>query len=100
MPPPARNLLRIAGIKRRARALGINKIDAAATGGLLVFGERSRADPVALAEMVQDPRRGCRLQGSHRLQFRADLSRLDSRFSAVENLLDTLATGSESAMTA
>jgi transcription-repair coupling factor (superfamily II helicase) len=100
LPAPARNLLRIAGIKRRARALGINKIDAAATGGLLVFGEDSRADPVALAELVQDPRRGCRLQGSHRLQFRADLSRLDSRFSAVENLLDTLATGSESAMTA
>jgi transcription-repair coupling factor (superfamily II helicase) len=100
LPPPARNLLRIAGIKRRARALGVDKLDAAAAGGFLVFGEHSRADPVVLIELVQDAGRGYRLQGSHRLQFRADLSRLESRFSAIEELLDTLAAGSERKITA
>ncbi len=100
LPPPARNLLRIAGIKQRARALGIDKLDAAAEGGFLVFGEESRADPVALVGLVQDASRGYRLQGSHRLQFRADLSRLETRFSAVEELLDTLTAGTESAMSA
>jgi transcription-repair coupling factor (superfamily II helicase) len=100
LPPPARNLMRIAGIKQRARSLGIDKLDAGAEGGFLVFGEESRADPVALVELVQDTSRGYRLHGSHRLQFRADLSRLESRFSAVEELLDSLTAGSESAMTA
>ncbi|MFQ5609587.1 MAG: TRCF domain-containing protein, partial [Woeseiaceae bacterium] len=91
LPDAARNLVRIAGIKRHAQALGIEKIDAADGGGYLVFGADSRIDPVELVRLVQNDAGTYRLQGSHRLQFRQDLENLDTRFAAIEKLLERLA---------
>jgi transcription-repair coupling factor (superfamily II helicase) len=90
LPAPAKNLMRIAGIKQRAFALGIEKIDAAEGGGYLVFGAESRIDPVALVQLVQNDSQTYRLQGSHRLRFRQDLSILEQRFAAIETLLERL----------
>jgi len=91
LPDSARNLMRIAAIKKSATALGIEKIDAADAGGYLVFGPESHIDPVALVQLVQNDSRKYRLQGSHRLQIRDDLSDLEVRFSTIENLLRDLA---------
>ena len=82
--------MRIAALKKRATALGIEKIDAADTGGYLVFGDDSRIDPVALVKLVQNDSRCYRLQGSHRLSFRLDLQDVEARFRAIENLMDRL----------
>ena len=90
LPDAAKNLLRIAAIKRQAIAAGIEKIDAADGGGYIVFGPDSRIDPVELVKLVQNDDRTYRLQGSHRLQFRMDLSQLERRFSTIEKLLDRL----------
>ncbi len=90
LPPPARNLLRIAALKQQAGGLGIVKIDAAAGGGYLTFGDDSRIDPVALVQLVQNDGQTYALKGSHRLRFRMDLSDADGRFGAVENLLNAL----------
>ena len=95
LPDTAKNLLRISGIKRRAAKLGIEKIDAADAGGYLVFGAESRIDPVELVRLVQNDDRTYRLQGSHKLQFRQDLSKLERRFAAVETLLERLAIKTE-----
>ncbi|MBT8102130.1 MAG: transcription-repair coupling factor [Gammaproteobacteria bacterium] len=91
LPDSARNLMRIAAIKQSAAALGIEKIDAADGGGYLVFGSESHIDPVALVQLVQNDSRKFRLQGSHRLQIRDDLSDLEARFVIIENLLRDLA---------
>ncbi len=91
LPDSAKNLMRIAAIKKSAAALGIEKIDAADGGGYLVFGSQSNIDPVALVRLVQNDSRKYRLQGSHRLQFRDDLSELESRYAAIEKLLRELA---------
>ena len=91
LPEPARNLMRIAAIKQRAAALGIEKIDAADGGGYLVFAAESRIDPVGLVQLVQNDDRTFRLQGSHRLRFQQDLSILEQRFTAIEKLLEQLA---------
>jgi transcription-repair coupling factor (superfamily II helicase) len=91
LPAAAKNLLRIASIKQTAAALGIEKIDSAAGGGYLVFGPQSHIDPVALVQLVQNDNRTYKLQGSHRLQFRQDLTIIDQRFDAIEKLLDRLA---------
>jgi transcription-repair coupling factor (superfamily II helicase) len=91
LPTPARNLMRIAGIKQQATTLGIEKIDAADGGGYLNFGAESRIDPVALVQLVQNDNRSYRLQGSHRLRFKQDLSILEQRFAAIEKLLGQLA---------
>ena len=90
LPDSARNLMRIAAIKKSAASLGIEKIDAADNGGYLVFGSESHIDPVALVQLVQNDSPRYRLQGSHRLQIRDDLSELDTRFSTIENLLRDL----------
>lgn len=91
LPEPAKNLIRIAAIKRSAAALGIEKIDAADKGGFLIFGAKSHIDPVALVQLVQNSAQTYKLQGSHRLQFRGDYDDLTHRFSAVEDLLQRLA---------
>jgi transcription-repair coupling factor (superfamily II helicase) len=91
LPTPARNLMRIAAIKQQALSLGIEKIDAADGGGFLNFGAESRIDPVALVQLVQNDSRGYRLQGSHRLRFKQDLSILEQRFAEIEKLLGQLA---------
>jgi transcription-repair coupling factor (superfamily II helicase) len=91
LPDAARNLMRVAALKQRAAALGIDKIDAADAGGYLVFGDDSRIDPVELVQLVQNDSRSYRLQGSHRLSFRLDLKDVEARFKAVEQLIDKLA---------
>ena len=91
LPEPARNLLRIAGIKQRAAALGIDKIDVADGGGYLTFGKDSTIDALALVSLVQGDSHTFRLQGSHRLRFSRGLADLEERFAFIENLLENLA---------
>jgi transcription-repair coupling factor (superfamily II helicase) len=91
LPDAAQNLMRIAAIKQLAATLGIEKIDAAAQGGYLVFAADSNIDPVALVQLVQNKGDVYRLKGSHRLQFRQDLGDLGKRFENIETLLTTLA---------
>jgi transcription-repair coupling factor (superfamily II helicase) len=77
LPDATKNLLRMAALRKQAAKLGVEKIDAADTGGYLVFGPTSRVDP--------------RLQGSNRLRVDEDLSNLERRFATIENLLGQLA---------
>ena len=96
LPQATRNLVRIAGIKRDALALGIEKIDAADAGGYILFGDNSAIDPVELVKIVQNGADSYRLQGSHRLSFRLDLADAEARFRAIEDLLQKLAVKPES----
>jgi len=91
LPDSARNLIRIAAMKKAATALGIEKIDASESGGYILFGSESRIDPVALVQLVQNNSHNYRLKGSHRLQIRDDLPDTESRFSRLEGLLRQLA---------
>ena len=91
LPEGARNLMRIAAIKKSATRLGIEKIDVADAGGYFVFGPDSHVDPLALIQLVQSESQNYRLQGSHRLQIREELDDIDKRFATIENLLDQLA---------
>ena len=92
LPPAAKSLMHIAQIKQRAKSLGIEKIDAADAGGYLVFGPDSNIDPVSLIQLVQNNSTVYRLQGSHRLRFHQDLGDPQTRFEAVEKLLEALKT--------
>jgi transcription-repair coupling factor (superfamily II helicase) len=91
LPDATKNLVRLAAIKKRATQLGIEKIDAADKGGYIVFGQDSRIDPLALIRLVQDDSRQFRLQGSHKLQIRAELDDIEKRFVTIEDLLERLA---------
>ncbi len=100
LPEAAKYLLQIASIKQQAAALGIAKIDASDAGGFVVFGPHSHIDPVALVQLVQNNSQTYKLQGSHRLQFRQDLSDLESRFQSVEDLLRKLSIKDQNAKSA
>lgn len=94
LPRVAKNFMRIAAMKLDAAVLGIEKIDASASGGFLQFGKEAAVDPVALVQLVQGDERVYRLQGADRLQFRLAMPEDDDRFTVVEELLGKLASGS------
>ncbi len=93
LPPAAKNLMRIAEIKLRASALGIEKIDVADAGGYLLFGDRTDIDPTTIVSLVQNEGHTYRMRGAHRLQFSGELSDLNARIAALNALLDRLETG-------
>jgi transcription-repair coupling factor (superfamily II helicase) len=90
LPPPAKNLFRIAEIKQRAKALGIRKIDVGPGGGSLVFDAETQVDPGVLIRFVQQHSRTHRLEGGSKLRFTLNLEQDEQRFVAVESLLDAL----------
>ncbi len=94
LPDPAKALMRIASLKRKAESLGVEKIDAADSGGYMLFGDKATIDPVALVKLVQGDSRQYRLQGTHRLNFKVDLSDVGERFDKVESLLNRLTANS------
>jgi transcription-repair coupling factor (superfamily II helicase) len=96
LPEAAKNMIRNAGIKHKAAALGIEKIDVAAKGGYLDFGSESAVDPLVLVKLVQNVGRIYKLQGAQRLQFRTELEDIDKRYAFIEDLM-TLLTGNNDA---
>jgi transcription-repair coupling factor (superfamily II helicase) len=91
LPAAAKDFMRIAAIKLDASGLGIEKIDAARAGGYVVFGKRTRVDPVAIVQLVQNDSQTYRMQGAERLQFRLEMADDNDRFAFVEQLLQNLA---------
>jgi transcription-repair coupling factor (mfd) len=90
LPPPAKNLFRIAEIKQRARAMGLRKIDVGPGGGSVTFDADTRVEPATLIRFVQQHSRTHRLEGGIKLKFTLNLEKDEERFKAVEQLLDAL----------
>ena len=90
LPTPARNLYRVAGLKIRARALGIRKLDAGPLGGYLLFDDANTVDPQAVIRLVQRSPRAYRLDGPLKLRFTWRADNEADRFRLVENLVDAL----------
>lgn len=90
LPEAGKNLLRNAGIKHKAAALGIEKIDVAAKGGYLDFGSESAVDPLVLVKLVQNVGRIYKLQGAQRLKFHTELDDIDRRYAFIEDLMTLL----------
>jgi transcription-repair coupling factor (superfamily II helicase) len=90
LPPPAKNLFRIAEFKQSARTLGLRKIDVGPGGGSVTFESDTKVEPAALIRFVQRNARTHRLEGGSRLRFTLKLEQDELRFSAVEQLLAEL----------
>jgi transcription-repair coupling factor (superfamily II helicase) len=91
LPPPAKNLFRIAEFKQAARVLGLRKIDVGPGGGSVTFEPDTRVDPGTLIRYVQQHSRTHRLDGGTKLRFTLQLDQDERRFEAVQLLLDALA---------
>jgi transcription-repair coupling factor (superfamily II helicase) len=91
LPPPAKNLFRIAELKQAARALGLRKIDVGPGGGSVTFEPDTRVHPGTLIRFVQQHSRTHRLDGGSKLRFTLSLEQDEKRFEAVQALVDALA---------
>ena len=90
LPPPAKNLFRIAELKLVARDLGLRKIDIGTTGGSVTFDPDTRVEPGTLIRYVQQNNRTHRLEGGTKLRFTLPLEQDEKRFVAAEQLLEAL----------
>lgn len=90
LPKPAKNLIQIAAIKQDALILGIEKINASKSGGYIQFGDQSQIDLSSLVQLIYQDSQIYQMQGTHRLKFRINLSKVGQRFKFIEKLLTLL----------
>ena len=90
LPAAAQVLFRIAGLKLRAAPLGIQRLEVAASGGLVQFSEDHKVDPARVITLVQRQPQRYRMDGSHRLRFTIDSSEESQRPRTAETVLAAL----------
>ncbi|NOY62152.1 MAG: transcription-repair coupling factor [Gammaproteobacteria bacterium] len=90
LPEATENLLQITHLKLRAAVLGIEKIDAGAKGGSLLFGANPNIDQMAVINLIQIQPHTYRLDGANKLRLTQDLPDSQSRIKSIEKILDKL----------
>lgn len=69
LPPASQNLFRVAELKLQAEKLGIRKITANTTGGLVIFNPQPHVDPAKIIKLIQQQSQRYQLRGPDRLAF-------------------------------
>ncbi|MEQ5821103.1 transcription-repair coupling factor [Halomonas sp. SCS19] len=90
LPAPVKTLLRQTRLRQRAERLGIVRLEAGAERGRVLFGGQTAVDPLTLVGLIQGAPERYRLEGADTLRFQADMATEETRFEAVEALLDQL----------
>jgi transcription-repair coupling factor (superfamily II helicase) len=90
LPPPLKTLFAITSLKLLAQRIGIAKIQAAAEGGNVRFGERSKVEPQRLLKLIEGEPKRYRLDGPYKLRFTWQLESPEQRLPALEKLLRRL----------
>ncbi|MGB2181726.1 MAG: TRCF domain-containing protein, partial [Pseudomonadales bacterium] len=90
LPEAIKYLFRQTRLKLKAQTLGINKIEASASNGLIQFDKHTQVEPIALVKLVQNQPRQFKLEGSNRLRFSVPMEHYETRFQRVEDLLKLL----------
>jgi transcription-repair coupling factor (superfamily II helicase) len=90
LPQPTKRLFQIAELKQKARAIGVSRIDFGETGGRFEFTEDTRANPVALLEMIQKQSFDFKMQGPHKLRLMFDEELVEERIRLSGEILDKL----------
>jgi transcription-repair coupling factor (superfamily II helicase) len=91
LPPQTKNLFRLAELRLKAQTLGVTKVEAGPAGGVLVFSEQPKIDPLRIIQLIQQKPAEFRLDGQQKLRFKQDLTEPDQRVLKVEQLIDSLA---------
>jgi transcription-repair coupling factor (superfamily II helicase) len=90
LPPPARTLLLVHGLRQRAAALGLRRLELGAAGGVIEFAREHRVDPDRVVGLVQKPGGRYRLDGPTRLRLRIATADAAARVAAAESVLEEL----------
>ncbi len=94
LPEPAKNLITVTELKLSAAHIGVRKIEAAAHGGRIVFGEQPNIDPMKIINLMQRKPNTYKLDGQEKLRFTMSLPKLQDRIDAVTELLESIAADS------
>ncbi len=90
LPEFTRQLFEVTTLKLEAEQLGINKIEASARGGKLVFDQDTPVDPMALVNIVQSEPGCFRLEAGNQLRFTVDLKGAQQRIDFARSVLEQL----------
>jgi transcription-repair coupling factor (superfamily II helicase) len=91
LPEPTQNLLATTRLRLLAEKLGIQKIEANATGGKLKIMGTTTIDPLTLVRLVQLDSKHYNFGGPDELRFKQDMPSASQRIGFVEALLAKLA---------
>jgi transcription-repair coupling factor (superfamily II helicase) len=92
LPDPAGNLLRLAALRRRARDLGLRRLDLSAQGGSVQFAEGHKVDARVVIRLLQKEAKEFRMDGPTRLRITRALATPAARCEYAAQLLGRLAT--------
>ncbi len=95
LPEPCKNLFAISRLRQRCNAIGIKKIQASTTSGLVEFSQNTSVEPMHVINMVQTRSDIYKMQGPNKLRFERELGTSEQRLSFVQQLLHRLETGED-----
>jgi len=90
LPEAGKLLFEVTLLKLYAESLGIQKIEANARFGKVLFNNDTEVDPYSIVKLVQDNSRVYSLSGATELKFRHNLDDARERITFVKQLLNTL----------
>jgi transcription-repair coupling factor (superfamily II helicase) len=93
LPPPAKTLFAVTGLKLRAEKLGVRKIEAGAGGGRVLFHANPDVDPMTVIKLIQTQPLTYKLDGPEKLRFTVQMETPEARIEFVEQLIECLSGG-------
>jgi transcription-repair coupling factor (superfamily II helicase) len=93
LPEPAQRLLQLAGLRLRARELGIRRLELGPAGGSIQFEEQNRIDAARLIGLIQRQAQEYRMEGPLKLRITRALPEPAQRFARADALLTHLSGG-------
>ena len=90
LPETAKTLIRITSLKLKASPLGISKINIGPSGGRVIIGDKPNLNTENIIQLIQTQPQHYKMDGQNKLRIVLDLEDHETRFMAVEKLLDTL----------
>ena len=90
LPEQIKCLFAVTRLKLRAEEYGINKIDASAQTGRIVFRQQTKVDPLSIVQLVQKQSRLYKLSGPTQLSFTHGQEKPAARIEFINKTLDQL----------
>ncbi len=90
LPDSAKNLVKQSGLKLTAQKIGIRKIEATQTGGLIDFDQKTTIDAGFLIQLIQKHPSQYKFDGPQKLRFMKKLDSAQQKLDHVRELLDKL----------
>src|SRR5699024_6416279 len=90
LPEATKNLVALAELKLQANPLGIDKIDASASGGSITFSQDTKIDPSYLVGLLQSQPRIYKMDGPTKLKFAIPTPDASARLALIRDLLSEL----------